>query len=133
MSFFKLKFIWILILSVSLSVTVSAQDSLAPVSDTTDIVAEADTTVTVAEADTSNQSIILDKKNIAKKKKNYVFAKVRCAGKSFLIASPKGWVIDNLSGKSQGLDVVFYPEGWNLDYAPAIMYSRIIEKDLSTQ
>jgi hypothetical protein len=99
------------------------QDSLTTVADTTLALTAQDSTV----------NTVLVKKTVFKKKRRLVFAKVKCGGKSFLVASPKGWVLDDKSGKDQGLDVVLYPEGWNLDYAPALMYTKIINKDNALQ
>lgn len=103
--------------------TIICQDSLTIGTDTTSTLINADSTVNTVQV----------KKTVFKKKKRLVFAKVKSEGKSFLIASPKGWVIDDKSGKEQGLDVVLYPEGWNLGYAPAIMYTKIINKDNALQ
>jgi hypothetical protein len=80
-----------------------------------------------------NDSTIIEKvevkRNNVRIKRRLVFSKVKCSGKSFLIASPEGWVLDEESGKDQGLEVVFYPQGWNLDYAPALIYTKIISKN----
>ena len=99
------------------------QDSLTTVADTISTFTSQDSTVNSVQV----------KKTVFKKKRRLVFAKVGCGGKSFLVASPKGWVLDDKSGKDQGLDVVLYPEGWNLDYAPALMYTKIINKDNALQ
>lgn len=47
---------------------------------------------------------------------------------SYLLGAPKGWVLDNQSGKPQGLVAVFYPKGGSWANSPSVMYSRIQPK-----
>jgi hypothetical protein len=48
---------------------------------------------------------------------------------AFYITAPKGWVLDNQSGVSQGLPMVFYPIGQTWKDSPVIVYGRSIPKD----
>jgi hypothetical protein len=113
--------IQIIILTIFLSIIIrfnaAAQDSLV-INDTLNVSVQSDTS---AENRVTKSNFV--------KKRQLVFAKVKCGGKSFLIASPKGWVLDDKSGRDQGLEVVLYPEGWNLDYAPVLMYTKVITKN----
>jgi hypothetical protein len=43
---------------------------------------------------------------------------------AFIISAPKGWVLDNSSGVSQGLYAVFYPKGGSWEQSPAVMYAN---------
>jgi len=43
---------------------------------------------------------------------------------AFSISTPKGWVLDNSSGVSQGLHAVFYPKGGSWQKSPAVMYAN---------
>jgi hypothetical protein len=47
---------------------------------------------------------------------------------SFVVKAPKGWVLDNQSGRRQGLDAVFYPEGSTWKESAAVMYVGIGRK-----
>jgi hypothetical protein len=47
---------------------------------------------------------------------------------SFVVKAPKGWVLDNSSAKSQGLDAVFYPEGSSWKESEVVMYVGIGRK-----
>jgi hypothetical protein len=47
---------------------------------------------------------------------------------SFVVKAPKGWVLDNTSAKSQGIDAVFYPEGSSWRESEAVMYVGIGRK-----
>jgi hypothetical protein len=47
---------------------------------------------------------------------------------SFVVKAPKGWVLDNRSAKSQGLDAVFYPEGSSWKESEVVMYVGIGRK-----
>jgi hypothetical protein len=52
---------------------------------------------------------------------------------SFVVKAPKGWVLDDASAKSQGLDAVFYPAGSSWKESAAVMYvgigRKVSEKD----
>lgn len=43
---------------------------------------------------------------------------------AFMISAPKGWILDNSSGVSQGLYAVFYPVGGSWKHSPAVMYAN---------
>jgi len=43
---------------------------------------------------------------------------------SFIISAPKGWVLDNQSGQSDGLQAVFYREGQTWSGASAVWETR---------
>lgn len=47
----------------------------------------------------------------------------------FSLTAPDGWVLDNISGISQGLYAVFYPEGESWKNSPAVMYGKGQSKD----
>lgn len=47
------------------------------------------------------------------------------AGHAYILNAPKGWVLDNVSGRSQGLVGVFYPKGGSWENSLAVMYSRV--------
>jgi hypothetical protein len=44
---------------------------------------------------------------------------------AFNIGAPKGWILDNESGASQGLPCVFYPKGSSWSDAKTVMYAKI--------
>jgi hypothetical protein len=44
---------------------------------------------------------------------------------AFNIGAPKGWVLDNESGASQGLPCVLYPKGTSWSDAKTVMYAKI--------
>ena len=48
---------------------------------------------------------------------------------SFWITAPKGWILDNESGKDQGLTVVFYPQGSSWKDSIAVMYANTSVKE----
>lgn len=48
---------------------------------------------------------------------------------SFFVCAPKGWVLDDRSGVSQGLHAVFYPSGMTWQNSPAVMYVNWAAKD----
>ncbi len=48
---------------------------------------------------------------------------------AFYITAPKGWVLDNQRGVSQGLHMVFYPSGQTWKDSPVIVYGRSNPKD----
>ncbi len=43
----------------------------------------------------------------------------------FNITAPEGWVLDNESGKSQGMPCVLYPKGSSWSDAKTVMYANI--------
>lgn len=45
-------------------------------------------------------------------------------GFGFNLKAPKGWVLDNQSGVSQGLHVVFYPIGQTWDKSEVVAYAQ---------
>ena len=47
---------------------------------------------------------------------------------AFTLTAPSGWVLDNTSGKRQGLQVVFYPEGSSWKNGAAVMYANVYQK-----
>jgi hypothetical protein len=47
---------------------------------------------------------------------------------AFNIAAPEGWVLDNESGKNQGLPCVLYPKGQSWAHAQTVMYADIEEE-----
>jgi hypothetical protein len=47
---------------------------------------------------------------------------------AFDIAAPEGWVLDNESGKNQGLPCVLYPKGQSWTHAQTVMYADIEEE-----
>jgi hypothetical protein len=46
------------------------------------------------------------------------------ANHAYSLTAPKGWVLDNSSGVSQGLFAVFYKKGETWQEAPTIMYTN---------
>jgi hypothetical protein len=44
-------------------------------------------------------------------------------------SAPTGWILDNKSGVSQGLQAVFYKEGFNWDNAVSVMYTNVVHLD----
>ena len=44
---------------------------------------------------------------------------------AFNISAPERWVLDNESGKNQGLPCVLYPKGESWADAPTVMYAKI--------
>src|SRR6266536_4889879 len=47
---------------------------------------------------------------------------------AFDIAAPEGWVLDNESGKNEGLPCVLYPKGQSWAHAQTVMYADIEEE-----
>ena len=43
---------------------------------------------------------------------------------AFSVSAPKGWVLDNQSGQSDGLQAVFYPTGGSWKESPVVMYAN---------
>jgi hypothetical protein len=63
---------------------------------------------------------------------------------AFILTAPKGWILDNESGRGQGLHAVFYPEGSSWQKGDVVMYAgvqmkkdtkesldRVIERDIA--
>ncbi|MBN1983414.1 MAG: hypothetical protein JW795_17890 [Chitinivibrionales bacterium] len=48
---------------------------------------------------------------------------------SYYFTAPDGWILDNKSGVSQGLHMVFYPEGETWANSPVIAYGRSVSKN----
>jgi hypothetical protein len=46
-------------------------------------------------------------------------------GYSFEVKAPRGWYLDDAAGRGQGLNVVFFPKGYEWDNAPAVCYARV--------
>ena len=44
---------------------------------------------------------------------------------AFNISAPEGWILDNESGKNQGLPCVLYPKGQSWAHAKTVMYADI--------
>jgi hypothetical protein len=53
-------------------------------------------------------------------------------GHAFAVTAPPGWVLDNQSGVSAGLYVVFYPEGSSWKNARAAMYANTTRRQAGT-
>jgi len=47
---------------------------------------------------------------------------------SFALSAPKGWVLDTTSGRQQGLQAVFYPNGSSWKNGAAVMYASVVQK-----
>ena len=43
---------------------------------------------------------------------------------SYWLTAPKGWMLDNASGVSQGSNAVFYPKGQTWNNAPVVFYTN---------
>jgi hypothetical protein len=43
----------------------------------------------------------------------------------FSLSAPRGWVLDNTAGKSEGLDCVMYPKGGSWATALVVIYAQI--------
>jgi hypothetical protein len=67
------------------------------------------------------------------RRKNFDFQLVNNAKLSFYLAAPEGWVLDKESGKNLGFAAVSYPQGWNLDYSPILMYANILNGKTSDE
>ena len=50
---------------------------------------------------------------------------------SFALTAPKGWVLDTTSGREQGLQAVFYPNGSSWKNSAAVMYANVVEKTVA--
>jgi len=44
---------------------------------------------------------------------------------AYKVDAPKGWILDNKSGKDMGLPCVLYLDGFNWQNSPVVMYSKI--------
>jgi hypothetical protein len=51
-------------------------------------------------------------------------------GFAFSLTAPSGWVLDNHSGNSEGLQAVFYPKGSSWDKSETVMYANIALKKI---
>lgn len=58
---------------------------------------------------------------------------IYCTEHSFSLAAPRGWVLDDVSGKSQGLPAVLYPKGTNWGDATVVMYANTARKSVEGQ
>ncbi len=47
---------------------------------------------------------------------------------AFLLSAPNGWVLDNSSGLSQGIQAVFYPKGGSWNNSNTVMYANTASK-----
>lgn len=52
---------------------------------------------------------------------------------AFKIDAPDGWILDNESGKNQGLPCVLYPNGYTWKNAPVVMYAKIGSTDFESK
>lgn len=48
---------------------------------------------------------------------------------AFYFTAPNGWVLDNQSGVSRGLHMVFYPIGYTWANSPVVAYGRSVSKN----
>lgn len=46
-------------------------------------------------------------------------------GYAFELKAPRGWYLDDVIARGQGVNVVFYPKGYEWDNAPAVCYARV--------
>jgi hypothetical protein len=53
------------------------------------------------------------------------YAVLRGKDYAFQLKAPRDWVLDNESGRDQGLNVVFYPKGSSWGSSTAICYARV--------
>lgn len=51
---------------------------------------------------------------------------------AFYITAPKGWVLDNQSGQSQGLPCVLYRKGQSWAHGKTVMYAKVASTDFET-
>ncbi|HEY6331781.1 MAG TPA: hypothetical protein VI756_20810 [Blastocatellia bacterium] len=49
-------------------------------------------------------------------------------GTSFTLSAPDGWVLDDTSGRQQGVAAVFYPKGSSWIKGTAVMYVNMVQK-----
>lgn len=52
---------------------------------------------------------------------------------AFAIQAPRGWTLDNVSGKAQGLHAVFYRNGESWQKAGTVMYANTASKRVAGQ
>jgi predicted extracellular nuclease len=48
---------------------------------------------------------------------------------SYTLSAPRGWILDNESGVSQGLSAVFYPKGSSWSKGQTVAYTRVVKKN----
>jgi hypothetical protein len=48
---------------------------------------------------------------------------------AFTVHAPDKWTLDNSSGRRQGLQAVFYPNGERWSASPAVIYCQVIPRD----
>lgn len=68
--------------------------------------------------------LILTTPLLASAEDGYVYGDNHC----FYFNTPTGWTADNLSGKSQGLPFVFYPNDSSWSNATTVIYARVADK-----
>ncbi len=51
---------------------------------------------------------------------------------AFFLDPPKGWVLDNSAGVSQGSQAVFYPIGGSWQNSSVVMYANVMDKEEET-
>ena len=68
--------------------------------------------------------------NKVKQKENFNAGIIYGKGHAFFLTAPKGWVLDNSSGVSQGLHAVFYLEGYSWSNATSVMYANTTLKEI---
>ena len=51
---------------------------------------------------------------------------------AFSLTAPKGWILDNTSGKSQGIHAVFYRNGESWNKAETVMYANTASLENNT-
>ena len=49
-------------------------------------------------------------------------------GFAFILAAPEGWVLDDVSGRKEGLPAVFYKRGESWSRATVVMYANPVRK-----
>lgn len=49
-------------------------------------------------------------------------------GYAFILAAPEGWILDDVSGKKEGLPAVFYKRGDSWSRAKVVMYANPVRK-----
>jgi hypothetical protein len=57
------------------------------------------------------------------------FTVVRGKNFAFEVKAPRGWILDSEIGRSQGLNVVFYPTGTDWGTSKAVCYARVRTND----
>ncbi|MBV8899128.1 MAG: hypothetical protein JOY92_03330 [Verrucomicrobia bacterium] len=46
-------------------------------------------------------------------------------GYAFELKAPQGWYLDDTAARGQGVNVAFFPKGYEWDDAPAVCYARV--------